>query len=113
MPVHRHEEAENVLLTTGATLGLAMQWKDKESYRGFDVYSLPLWGMRVKGTQPEQASRPQRLVTVEDHLVDGGFGSWLLESLPKGAGCRDRLEIRGLDPVVCGTVGSQQTLNLQ
>lgn len=111
VPVHHHEEAENVLLTTGATLELAMQWKDMETYRGFDVCSLPLWGMRVKGTQPEQASRHHRLVTVEDHLVDGGFGSWLLESLPKGTGCRDRLEIRGLDPVVCGTVGSQQILN--
>lgn len=53
----------------------------------------------------------QTVVTMEDHLVDGGFGSWLLESLPNGSELRSRIEIRGLNPAVCGMVGSQQALN--
>jgi transketolase len=111
LAIHRREGSKQALLTTGAPLTLAMQWKDAEPYQGFGVYSLPLWGMRVKAAQSDQVSQFQALVTVEDHLIDGGFGSWLLESLSHILLLRNRVEVRGLSPVVCGTVGTQQTLN--
>jgi transketolase len=110
-PIYHREGSERALLTTGATLALAMQWKDTEAYQRFDVYSLPLWGMSEKSAQAEQVCQVQALVTIEDHLVDGGFGSWVLESLPHSVPLRNRVEIRGLSSVVCGTVGTQQTLN--
>lgn len=111
LAVHSQKDSRNILLTTGAPLALAMQWKDTVNYKGFGVYSLPLWGMRVKAAQSDQVSQFQALVTVEDHLDDGGFGSWLLEALPHTLRLRDRVEIRGLNPVVCGTVGTQHMLN--
>ena len=46
---------------------------------------------------------------LEDHLVDGGFGSWLLESAEGAA--RNRIQVRALDPTVCGAVASQGVLN--
>lgn len=111
LSVKLKEGSECALLTTGATLALAMQWGDSELCKKYDVYTLPLWGMKSKALQPAQVSRIQKLVTVEDHLVDGGFGSWLLESLPYALQIRNRLQVLGLDPIICGTVGSQHALN--
>ena len=100
------------LLTTGATLDLAMHWQRKSSdHAKPGVYSLPLWGMGSKAGQADQFRGFEKVVTLEDHLADGGFGSWLLEALPSGKGLRDRLIIRALDPLVCGTVASQKVLN--
>lgn len=100
-----------VLLTTGATLGLAMEWQGREDYRQHSVKSLPLWGMSVKHLQTEQVRAAETVTTLEDHLPDGGFGSWLMESLSQEPALRVRLETLALNPTVCGLVGSQKTLN--
>lgn len=97
-------------LTTGTTLDLAMRASVKHALGDFDVFSMPLWGMRFKKAQIKQVSKYSNVVTVEDHLVDGGFGSWLLESIPPGLNLREKIEIKGLDPLVCGLVGSQNML---
>ena len=99
------------LLTTGAPLAAAMGWAKDEQLADAGVYSLPLWGMRCKSTQAEQAGRVQLLASVEDHLIDGGFGSWLRESLAGGEPAAPRLRTLGLDSEVCGLVGTQETLN--
>lgn len=99
------------LLSTGAALGIAMQWKLQDEFKEHEVLSMPLWGMAAKKSQAQQAAGWREIVTLEDHLIDAGFGSWLLESLPAGGGLRDRLRQLALDPAVCGTVGSQSTLN--
>ena len=97
-----------VHLSTGATLDLAMRLGRPG---GDAVCSLPLWGMFTKGAQAEQVARAQRVVTYEDHLADGGFGSWLMEALATNPELRQRVESRSLDPSVCGLVGSQAYLN--
>jgi transketolase len=98
------------LLSTGATLALAMESaKSNIQYENFDVYSLPLWGMSEKSSQSTQIEPYSQVVSLEDHLVDGGFGSWLLESA-EGA-IRNRIQVRSLDPIVCGAVASQGVLN--
>lgn len=99
------------LLSTGATLGLAMQRRGEPAHAGQAVYSMPLWGMGSKGRQATQVQRHTRVHTLEDHLADGGFGSWLLESLADAPELRPRIGGSALDPVVCGLVGSQSTLN--
>jgi transketolase len=98
------------LLTTGATLAYAM---DKLK-RGLcnKVFSLPIWGQNVKQAQVAQVAELSNIETVEDHLIDGGFGSWLLEALVANSNdISTKLNIRALDPSVCGTVGKQETLN--
>lgn len=104
-------DAREVLLCTGATLELAMRWREAGPHAGWGVRSLPLWGMGSKAVQAAQVQACERVVTLEDHLADGGFGSWLLESLPAADGLRGRVEARALDPVVCGSVASQAVLN--
>ena len=104
-------EGRGVLLSTGATLGLAMDWRTRERHRGHAVMSMPLWGMGCKAAQAAQVERFSEVRTLEDHLVDGGFGSWLLESLAETPALRARVQSTALDPVVCGMVGAQKTLN--
>lgn len=107
----RDGQNRKCLLTTGATLQIAMNWAATHDYDQYAVYSLPLWSMIDKHLQAEQVARFEEVITIEDHLHDGGFGSWLIEALPTGLGLRDRVISKRLDSSVCGTVGTQGTLH--
>jgi transketolase len=99
------------LLTTGATLALARQWLAEPAFAGYALHSLPLWGMACKAQQGEALSSWDEVVTVEDHLADGGFGSWLREAEALGEPTRSRVRCKALDPAVCDVVASQSVLN--
>ena len=106
-----HDNA-NTLLTTGAPLGLATAWiKESGTFWGYALHSLPLWGMSTKASQSCQVKRYQCVTTLEDHLYDGGFGSWMRESLENNPALMTRIKVRALDSIVCGMVGGQNTLN--
>jgi transketolase len=100
-----------VLLTTGATLASAMEWQRAGHYPDWAVRSMPLWGMASKSAQPAQLEGADRLITVEDHLADGGFGSWMCEAMGGRAQLRRRIESVHLSADVCGMVGGQRVLN--
>jgi transketolase len=97
-------EAE-VMLSTGAGLGAAIAHADDQA-----VYSLPLWSMAAKARQPAQLARHRAVMTYEDHLADGGFGSWLAESVA-GTEAAARILPTALSPEICDQVASQATLN--
>jgi transketolase len=67
--------------------------------------------MGSKAVQPEQLQSREIVVTMEDHLIDGGFGSWLCEAAMGGIGLVDRIRPIALSVDVCDTVASQKTLN--
>lgn len=96
-------------LTTGGVL----EWVCKEAPPDSPVYSLPLWGMAYKADQEEWVGRFDTVVTVEDHLTDGGMGSWMLEALTSRPDLISRIRIKALSPIVCGMVGRQSTLNAE
>jgi len=100
-----------VLLSTGAGLAAAIARAQSSGEAKPSVYSMPLWGMDTKSSQPDQIRPFSSVVTLEDHLRDAGFGSWLLESVASEPNLLPRLSAVALDPRVCGTVGSQATLN--
>ncbi|QWC97175.1 transketolase [Polynucleobacter paneuropaeus] len=104
-------QSGSVLLTTGAALHLAFEViKDSPE---FSIYTLPLWGMRYKSQQSKNFGKWTSVTTYEDHLFDGGFGSWILEAIHSdGVNCA-ALTIRALDSRVCGMVGSQKALHEQ
>jgi transketolase len=106
----REGKGKRAILSTGACLQIAMKWADSDDYADWAVYSLPLWSMAVKADQAEQLSGYADVMTLEDHLLDGGFGSWILEARAL-AGVSSNLRPVALDHDVCGTVGSQATLN--
>jgi transketolase len=101
----------NLLLSTGAALGLAMDLQRTPAFADHAVSSMPLWGMGPKRIQPEQLSQVARVTTLEDHLADGGFGSWLMEACRQDPASLAKLRVHALSEEVCGTVGSQNTLN--
>lgn len=107
--------SDKALLSTGAALGIAMDWHSRPEFGDHSVYSLPLWSMSAKRNQADMLTRMRQVVTLEDHLQDGGFGSWLLEARAllenEGRDPLPRIRQLALSPEVCGTVGSQAMLN--
>ena len=108
--VVKAEQSDNdkAILTTGGALSIAVEKYGKD--KKVDIYTLPLWSMASKERQAEWVSKYKSIEIYEDHLIDGGFGSWLLESLAKNPSLRQRIIIHALDPVVCGLVGTQNQL---
>jgi len=96
---------EAILLSTGAALGAALARAE-----GRAVWSLPLWSMAAKAAQSGQIARHGRVTTLEDHLADGGFGSWLAESVA-GTPAAARIEPIALSAEICDMVAAQSTLN--
>ena len=111
LPVHVKAECKRTLLTTGATLAQASQWVTDPAYAEYALHSMPLWSMSSKPLQSEQIAAWQSVLTIEDHLADCGFGSWLRESLEDSSGLMNRISVKALDAKVCGMVGTQNTLN--
>ncbi len=105
----RVRDGDRMLLSTGAALAAAIERADG-SHAGYGVATLPLWSMASKASQPEQLARRDEVVTLEDHLADGGFGSWLYEAVA-GTPAAAKLRSIALSPEVCGLVGSQTRLN--
>jgi transketolase len=108
----REGASSDTVLTTGAALGAAMGWVKDRPERTHRICSLPLWGMGTKFAQIEQAQAATSIVTLEDHLRDGGFGSWMMEALSVRPDLLARLRSVALDARVTGMVASQNALNL-
>jgi transketolase len=101
-------------LTTGAPLELVNQMLVKsQNLKDFSLNSVPLWSMRAKEAQARQVEDFATVITVEDHLMDGGFGSWLLEATIIRPDLLARIQIKSLDSKICGMVGKQSTLNAE
>lgn len=104
-------EDRNTYLTTGATLEMVYNMLQKNNPPNFSLSSMPLWSMSSKKNQIGQIEHYEKIISVEDHLLDGGFGSWLLESTVNRRDLINRLSIKSLDALVCGVVGNQASLN--
>lgn len=73
------------------------------------AFSLPLWSQRSRLDKSSFLDQYQEIITVEDHLLDGGFGSWMLETASlSGASCR--IHPITLPRSSVGAVASESTL---
>lgn len=100
-------DRDRAMLSTGAALGAALA---RAQDSGHSVWSMPLWSMSAKPKQLAYVERFEEVVTLEDHLLDGGFGSWMAEGLIGTTGAA-RLRAIALSDRVCDLVASQATLN--
>lgn len=108
----RTGSGHNTFLTTGAVLDLALRTIDStEELRDWSLNSLPLWGMRCKTLQIDKIKDYDSIVTIEDHLIDAGFGSWLGESVINQKDLFQRLTVKALSSEICGMVAKQNVLN--
>lgn len=104
-------KGQATLLSTGATMGIAMEWRNASQYHNYSVHSIPLWGMAHKTNQFSIVQAFDTVETIEDHLRDGGFGSWLMESVVDHKDVIGRLRTHALSPHVYDNVGGQKMLN--
>jgi transketolase len=112
LQVQGNPRAKKTFLTTGAPLEIVHRILTKTSdMSDWALHSMPLWGMKSKVAQPMQLRPFLEVVTVEDHLIDGGFGSWLLEASSQQPELLQRIKVKALDSKICGMVGKQSALN--
>ena len=103
------DDTSKTYLCTGAILQLFHKMHMKNLLGEYAVKSMPLWSMNSKNCQSEEVQKYTDVITVENHLKDGGFGSWMLESV--NASLRGRVTIKALDSKICGMVGREGSLH--
>ena len=111
MEHYRKKNNTSVIITTGATLDIGSRYIQECGNGIYDLYSVPLWGMREKSSQIEMLTKYSEIITIEDHLEDAGFGSWILETSNLLKNSELKIRICGLTSEVCGMVGKQKVLN--
>lgn len=74
-------DPKKIFLTTGYGMQLAInQIHNNAIYKDYSIYSCPIWGQNYNEIQLGQLEKFDQVISVEDHLKDCGFGSWLLEN---------------------------------
>lgn len=102
---------KSIFLSISGGLKYAISAINKvEKYRDFGVYSCPVWSSKSKSDQEYFLSEFDEVITIEDHLIDGGFGSWLRESIVD-LSLHVRLKNKALSHDIIGKVGSEEYLN--
>lgn len=106
---NRKNISSNAILCTGNTLQLGQEMLKLKKYQNFNLYTLPIWGMKFKNLQKKYLNRIKNLITLEDHIEDGGFSSWIQESMRKQI---HKIKIKSiyLDKKIIGKVGSERYL---
>lgn len=108
-PIRILKNSKTAIIVTGAIFQDVMLFYFESNDIDFDILTCPIWGMNENFNIDKQLSKYSRIITIEDHLKDAGFGSWVLEGLQPSS--REKLRNVGLSSEVCGMVGSQSLLN--
>ena len=69
---------KKIILVTGSVQNIAKRLI-KNKYKGYSLYSMPIWGMKIKKKVKNTIKKFNEVITLEDHFYDGGFGSWIQE----------------------------------
>ena len=80
-----------------------------KKYGDFNLYTLPIWGMKYKSLQKKYLNQLKHLITLEDHIEDGGFSSWIKESAGEKIN-KIKITSKYLDSKIVGKVGSAKYL---
>jgi transketolase len=96
----------NSFLTTGSVIEYAIS---KFKKKNFSFYSLPIWGMKYKKLQYNYLKKYKKILAIEDHFQDGGFQSWLNESLNK-KNCKTIIFSYSISSEILKKVGSKEYL---
>lgn len=101
--------SKKCILITGNVLNDALKMNKLKKYNDYHILSVPIWGMKFKTSHSNEINKWDEIITLEDHLEDGGFGSYILECNLKNK-FRTLINVKSLNPSVCGIVGDQETL---
>jgi transketolase len=106
----KSKSLETVIITTGAIMADVNGWIKDPLLEDYSLFSMPLWGSCCKADQLGTVSKKRRVITIEDHLYDCGFGSWMRESVANNSSECEILSL-ALNNNIAGMVGSQADLN--
>ena len=107
---YKNKKNKNLIISTGSVFKNCEILSVKNN--DHDWATLPMWGMKFKNQQIKNLKKYKKVMTVENHLQDGGFGSWLSESLTqKKNKIQTKIVSKFLDKKVIGKVGSENHLN--
>lgn len=73
------------------------------------IYTVPLWGAAATQYFSRQISQYKTIITIEDHVLEGGFGSYTLEVVAK-YGLDIRVVPIAFQQEVVGKVAREETL---
>lgn len=74
------EQPDVLVLTTGAVLGTIVN-QARDTLSKYAIYSIPFLDEKlIHGLLPV-ISEVSRIITVEEHQLAGGFGSWVIEEI--------------------------------
>ncbi len=68
-------DKKNIILTTGSVQNIAKKLNKNK----YSIYSLPIWGKKTKKRTLNELKKYNKIITIEDHFNDAGFGSWVRE----------------------------------
>lgn len=105
----RAVNSRNAVLTTGNTLRFYNKIINHKNFRNYNIYSLPLWGHKFKNTQNKMLKKFINIVTLEDHLLDAGFGSWIKECI--NSDLKIKINSIGYSSKFINVVGDQKYLS--
>lgn len=96
-------------LTTGAVIEHTKKKFLKKNFFDFSLYSVPMWGMKTKKNQYNYIKKYSKIIVVEDHFQDGGFQSWISESINKKK-CETSIISCSISSEIVQKVGSKEYL---
>jgi transketolase len=102
-----NKEKKIIYLTTGAVINYVKKKFFKK--KNYSLYSLPIWGMKSKNKQHNFIKKYKKIIVVEDHFQDGGFQSWINESL-NNKNCKTKIISKSINSSVVNKVGSSDYL---
>ncbi len=103
---------KTLILSTGSVYNYCKNFLNNN--KNCNWATLPLWGMKYKNQQVNKLEKYKKIITFENHLQDGGFGSWISESIIRNKKkIKTRIESKYLSEKVIGKVGSEKYLNIK
>ena len=100
-----NKNQKEIYLSTGPVLEFIENKIKQKKYQSLPLFSLPLWGMKFKAKQKKFLKKYNKINVIEDHLIDGGFYSWLSESVQNS-----NLTSKSINNKIISKVGSQKFL---
>ena len=108
VPLAKTRGTDVALVTTGRLIqsfGTLL----KEISRTIDCVSLPIWGQSTQSEVANSLRKYKQVIVLEDHLVFGGFGSYLLE-INALNGLNLAIHVVGFENFEASLVGSESYL---
>ncbi len=104
--------SKKIIISTGSTSADCEKFLNKKNNSKYSWYSIPIWGMKNKKKQIKKLFKYNEIITFENHMQDGGFGSWINEILSlKKVNHRVNILNKFISSKVIGKVGSENYLN--